>query len=229
MTAFCRCCCSGIISEPTVMPVRSSNSLWYLVSRSPRGLLTRNTSIFSPLKRFQSNAPCACAASCPAPGMAPSAAAPRPACSRRRRCRFRVLADRSRSAMVSSSSDVWGRAAVACAGGVSRRAAAAGPGIILHERRIAVRARRLWRATEVRRRGQTRPRQRLEQRRAHAVGERDLGRAHREPAGIARARGDDALKAGRNGCRNAISMNVAIRSSSAAADVARKQRATSSG
>ena len=55
ITAFCRCCCSGIISDPTVMPVRSSNSLWYLVSRSPRGLLTRKTSIFSPLKRFQSN------------------------------------------------------------------------------------------------------------------------------------------------------------------------------
>ena len=37
------------------MPVMSSNSLWYLVSRSPRGLLTRNTSIFSPLNFFQSN------------------------------------------------------------------------------------------------------------------------------------------------------------------------------
>ena len=37
------------------MPVMSSNSLWYLVSRSPRGLLTRKTSIFSPLNLFQSN------------------------------------------------------------------------------------------------------------------------------------------------------------------------------
>ncbi len=43
------------------MPVRSSNSLWYLVRRSPRGLLTRKTSIFSPLNFFQSNVPCACA------------------------------------------------------------------------------------------------------------------------------------------------------------------------
>ncbi len=74
------------------MPVRSSNSLWYLVRRSPRGLFTRNTSIFSPLKRFQSNAPCACAASWPAPGMTPSAAAPTPACNRRRRSMFGAFA-----------------------------------------------------------------------------------------------------------------------------------------
>jgi hypothetical protein len=85
MTAFWRCCCSGIISEPTVMPVMSSNSLWYLVRRSPRGLFTRNTSIFSPLNFFQSKEPCACAASWPAPGMAPSAAAEAPACRSRRR------------------------------------------------------------------------------------------------------------------------------------------------
>ena len=50
------------------MPVMSSNSLWYLVSRSPRGLLTRKTSIVSPLYFFQSNGACACAASCAGAG-----------------------------------------------------------------------------------------------------------------------------------------------------------------
>ena len=44
------------------MPVSVLELLVVLgVSRSPRGLLTRNTSIFSPLKRFQSNFDCASA------------------------------------------------------------------------------------------------------------------------------------------------------------------------
>ena len=39
------------------MPVRSSNSLWYFVQEvAARALDAASTSIFSPLKRFQSNA-----------------------------------------------------------------------------------------------------------------------------------------------------------------------------
>ena len=188
MTAFCRCCCSGIISEPTVMPVRSSNSLWYLVRRSPRGLFTRKTSIFSPLKRFQSNAPCACAASWPAPGTTPSAAAPTPACNRRRRC----SCDLCETIVICHGflrceRSPWMPAAGAAVAGASlRRMQAPEAGIILHERppmpagvnrRVRVGADRQAGASE-----------RIEERFARAVGEVDERRANGKPAGIAGTR-----------------------------------------
>ena len=53
ITAFWRCCCSGVCSDETWMPVRSVNSFSYFCSVSPRGLLMRFTSIFVPANFFQ--------------------------------------------------------------------------------------------------------------------------------------------------------------------------------
>src|ERR1044072_4010715 len=71
---FWRCCCSGVASALTLMPVRASNSARYLMMVSPRGLLTRFTSSVVPLKRFQSTA--ADAGREPTSPAAPSAAEP---------------------------------------------------------------------------------------------------------------------------------------------------------
>ncbi len=56
MTTFWRCCCSGVASALTLMPVSSSNSLMYFRSVSLRGLLTRLTSSVVPACFFQSTA-----------------------------------------------------------------------------------------------------------------------------------------------------------------------------
>src|SRR3954453_3055814 len=53
ITAFCRCCCSGICSDSTWMPVRSVNSLMFFCRLSPRGPLARMTSSFVPAYFFQ--------------------------------------------------------------------------------------------------------------------------------------------------------------------------------
>src|SRR5437762_12705318 len=44
ITAFWRCCCSGICSDSTWIPVSSVNSLTYFCRLSPRGPLARITS-----------------------------------------------------------------------------------------------------------------------------------------------------------------------------------------
>ena len=55
MATLGRCCCSGICSEPTLMPVSSSNSFWCACNTSPRGDLAKLTSILAPFACFQSN------------------------------------------------------------------------------------------------------------------------------------------------------------------------------
>src|SRR3954466_11415006 len=52
ITAFCRCCCSGICSDSTLMPVSSTNSLMYFCRLSPRGPLARFTSSVVPAYFF---------------------------------------------------------------------------------------------------------------------------------------------------------------------------------
>src|SRR6185437_2152525 len=73
MTVFWRCCCSGVASALTLIPVISSNSDRYLSNVSLRGLFTRLTSSVSPENFFQST-------SAEKAGLPPkSAAAPKPA------------------------------------------------------------------------------------------------------------------------------------------------------
>src|SRR5579872_3033431 len=52
MTAFCRCCCSGMSSDSTLMPVSSVNSAAYFCNSSPRGPLMRLASIVVPAYFF---------------------------------------------------------------------------------------------------------------------------------------------------------------------------------
>src|ERR1700737_3592360 len=52
MTAFCRCCCSGMTSDSSFIPVRSVNSDAYFCSSSPRGPLIRLASIVVPAYFF---------------------------------------------------------------------------------------------------------------------------------------------------------------------------------
>src|SRR6266849_554727 len=52
MTAFCRCCCSGMTSDSTLIPVRSVNSDAYFCSNSPLGPLIRLASIVVPAYFF---------------------------------------------------------------------------------------------------------------------------------------------------------------------------------
>src|SRR4051794_6991186 len=87
IATFGRCCCSGICSEPTLIPVRSSNSFWCACSTSARGDLAKLTSSFVPLACFQSKALWALARST----MAGAASAVAEAASNVRRLIIRVL------------------------------------------------------------------------------------------------------------------------------------------
>ena len=59
ITIFGRCCCSGICSDCTLMPVSASNSFSCFCRLSARGLLVRLTMRVWPLNCCQSNADCA--------------------------------------------------------------------------------------------------------------------------------------------------------------------------
>src|SRR3977135_1002953 len=52
MTAFCRCCCSGMTSDSTLMPGRSVNSEPYFCKSSPRGPLIKLASMVVPAYFF---------------------------------------------------------------------------------------------------------------------------------------------------------------------------------
>ena len=71
---FCRCCCSGTTSSPTLMPVSSSNSALFFCRNWPRGESCTVASIRSPRKRRQSKLLCAFA--CSTKAGAANAAAP---------------------------------------------------------------------------------------------------------------------------------------------------------
>ena len=79
MTAFCRCCCSGMISDSTLMPVRSVNSAAYFCSSSPRGPLIKLASMVVPAYFFH------CGSARAGNPVRPSALAASVPCNRERR------------------------------------------------------------------------------------------------------------------------------------------------